>query len=85
MKIVRVAKPQEIPAGSMNHVEAGGVDCTLNAGGRFFAIGDQGARECPALATSACGEARFFLKDRVSFFGYRASSYFLSAGSPGFS
>jgi len=60
MKIVRVAKPEEIPAGSLNHVVAGGVDCTLNAGGRFCAIGDRGERECPAMMASACGEARFF-------------------------
>ena len=51
MSFVIVAGISEIPAGTMKHVEAGGIElCIANVGGTFYAIGDRCGHENARLS-----------------------------------
>jgi nitrite reductase/ring-hydroxylating ferredoxin subunit len=51
MDFIKVAKVSEIPAGTMKHVEAGGIElCIANVGGKFYAIGDRCGHENARLS-----------------------------------
>jgi len=51
MNFVKVAKVNEVPTGTMKHVEAGGKElCIVNVGGRFSVIGDRCGHENARLS-----------------------------------
>ena len=51
MRIVKVAKVSEIPAGTMKHVEADGTElCIANVKGTLYAIGDRCGHENARLS-----------------------------------
>jgi len=52
MSFVEVAKVSEVPAGTMKHIEAEGIEiCIVNIGGKFHAIGDRCGHENARLST----------------------------------
>ena len=51
MTFVNIAKVSEIPAGTMKHVEAGGIElCVVNVNGKIYAIGDRCGHENARLS-----------------------------------